>query len=140
MAPEKCNLRILTDSYNSLHAIKRGSSTSERMRNLLTHIFDIIEKKDLTVVCRYVNTKLNKADRPSREKLPAITQQKVWDRFFRPETGNNRMDRKEYREWLASSWPSPPEEIYKVLLGFLSSPKTSDLTLNLYHEHILARD
>ena len=73
-APVSCNLRIFTDSYNSLHAIKRGSSTSERMRALLTHIFDLIEKKNLTVVCQYVNTKLNKADRPSREKLSAISQ------------------------------------------------------------------
>ena len=71
LSPRDCNLRVWVDSAVNLFAFAKGSSTRvDRPFKVLTDlIVRTIVTKNISLTMRYVNTKENPADLPSRKLI-----------------------------------------------------------------------
>ena len=61
---------IYSDSNTVVESISRGTSTSDKLCHVLLDIFKMLADKEVSLIVRYINTKDNPADEPSRRMLP----------------------------------------------------------------------
>ena len=115
---------IYSDSNTVVESMSRGTSTSDKLCFMLVDIFNLMAVKNISVIVRYINTKDNPADEPSRRMLPKDRKCALRDMFIPCRMKAHQFTWENYLDFLTKNQANKAQpKIIQCMLAILANQK-----------------